>query len=323
MTYVVRKAKRSEAKPLIGIYAESGRGKTYSALLLARGFVGPSGRIIMIETESGRGEAYADPNEYPEIGGYDVISMRDNFSPEEYGKAISVAEAENPDALIIDSASHEWDGVGGVLDMAEKRESDGKKGMLAWQKPKIDHQKHFMLRFMQTPIPLVVLCMRAKYPMVEVYNPKKGKKEPVRSDKLEPKQSDDILYEMFVHGWIDENHVFNLTKSTSRALDPIFSGGKPLSAETGAKLKAWAAGGHVPDKDNQVQTQEKSEGRKLADRIKSMIDGCNSPAEIFDLIEIDLEEDFKTLKAESVTAHDYLKDYAAKKKKYLEVQNAQ
>jgi hypothetical protein len=37
MTYSFRPAKRSEAKPLIGLYAESGAGKTYSALLLARG----------------------------------------------------------------------------------------------------------------------------------------------------------------------------------------------------------------------------------------------------------------------------------------------
>ena len=95
MTYQVRPASRSQAKPLIGIYSESGCGKTYSALLLARGYAGPDGRIIMIETESGRGEAYADPIEYPEIGGYDVISMRDNFSPAEYGKAITAAEQAN------------------------------------------------------------------------------------------------------------------------------------------------------------------------------------------------------------------------------------
>src|SRR5215472_5863573 len=53
-----RPATRAEAKPLIGLYSESGCGKTWSALLLARGFAGPLGRIGMIETEAGRGEAY-------------------------------------------------------------------------------------------------------------------------------------------------------------------------------------------------------------------------------------------------------------------------
>jgi hypothetical protein len=43
-TTAFRPATRTEAKPLIGLYAESGNGKTWSALLLARGFVGPPAR---------------------------------------------------------------------------------------------------------------------------------------------------------------------------------------------------------------------------------------------------------------------------------------
>ena len=168
--FAFRPARRSEAKPLIGLYSESGCGKTWSGLLLARGFVGPSGKIGMVETESGRGEAYADL--LP--GGYAVLPLREDFSPTNYGQAISAAEKAGLDALIIDSASHEWEGVGGVLDMAAQNQAGGKKGPLVWQKPKIDHAKQFMLRLMQTPIKLVVVCMRAKYPMEEIV--KNGKK---------------------------------------------------------------------------------------------------------------------------------------------------
>ncbi len=235
----IRPASRREAKPLIGIYSESGRGKTYSSLMLARGFVGSGGRICMIETESGRGESYADPAEYPEIGGYDVLPLRGNFSPEEYGKAIDEVQAAGYDALIVDSASHEWESVGGVLDMAAQNQAAGKKGPIVWQKPKIDHQKHFMLKFMQTSVPLVILNMRAKYPMEEVV--KNGEKKWVRSENLEPKQSEDILFEMFVHGWIDKQHNFHPTKVTSKSLHDVFADGKPISIETGRKLKQWAA----------------------------------------------------------------------------------
>jgi hypothetical protein len=35
----------SEAKPLVGLYAESGTGKTKSALLLAKGFVGDMSKV--------------------------------------------------------------------------------------------------------------------------------------------------------------------------------------------------------------------------------------------------------------------------------------
>src|SRR5262245_35079104 len=105
-----RPATRSEAKPLIGLYAESGCGQTWSALLLARGFVGPSGKIGMIETEGGRGEANVGREP---VGQYLVRPIRGSFSPQEYGEAITDAENEKLDALIIDSASHEWEGAGG------------------------------------------------------------------------------------------------------------------------------------------------------------------------------------------------------------------
>jgi hypothetical protein len=249
MAYTFEPAQRGSAKPLIGIYAESGAGKTLSALLLARGFVGPTGRIGMIETESGRGEAYADPKEYPELAGpnpnanYDVLSLRDDFSPENYGKALKAAEEAKIDALIIDSASHEWEGPGGVLSMAADNQAKNMKGVLVWQQPKILHKREFMLKFMQTPIPLVILCMRAKYPMEQ--KEVNGRKDWARSETLEPTQADDILYEMFVHGWIDQAHRFHLTKSTSKTLTPVFANDQPITLETGRQLAAWAKGATV------------------------------------------------------------------------------
>lgn len=264
MTYQIRPAQRAHAKPLIGLYGESGSGKTYSALLLARGFVGPEGRICMIETESGRGEAYADPTEYPEIGGYDVVSMRDDFSPAAYGQAIKAVENAGVDALIIDSASHEWEGAGGVLAMAAQNQAGGKKGPIVWQQPKILHQREFMLRFMQTAIPLVILCMRAKYPMREVEI--KGKKQWVRSEDLHPKQADDILYEMFIHGWLDMQHRLHVNRCTAKGLQPVFITGQPLSLETGQQMKAWASGSAPPAKGNGKDRDLQAEAKEAAEQ---------------------------------------------------------
>jgi hypothetical protein len=153
----------SEAKPLIGIYAESGKGKTYSALLLAKGFAGDMAKVGMIETESGRGEAYADD---PVVGGYNVLPLRETSRPR-VRPGDRARRERGLRVLIIDSASHEWEGVGGVLAMAAANQADGKKGVLVWQQPKILHQREFMGRLLQTPIPLVIVCMRAKYPMKE------------------------------------------------------------------------------------------------------------------------------------------------------------
>jgi hypothetical protein len=233
-TSAFRPATRAEAKPLIGLYAESGNGKTWSALLLARGFVGPNGKIGMIETEGGRGEANVGREP---VGQFLVRPIRGSFSPEEYGKAITEAEGAGLDALIIDSASHEWEGAGGVLSMAADNQAKGTKGVLVWQQPKISHQRNFMLRLMQTPIPLVIVCMRAKYPME-----KKGS-DWVRSTVLEPKQADDILFEMFVHGWIDAEHRLHVTKYTLPDLASVIVDNQPISIETGRRLADWAKGG--------------------------------------------------------------------------------
>lgn len=237
MTYTLRRAITSEAKPLVGLYSESGNGKTRSALLIAKGFCGDMSKVAMIETESGRGEAYADD---PVVGGYGVISIREEFSPRTYGQAIGAAEQAKVQCLIVDSASHEWEGLGGVLGMAAENQAAGKKGPLVWQKPKMDHAREFMLRLTQTPIPLVVVCMRAKYPMEEaVVN---GKKDWRRSTDLSPKQSEDILYEMFIHGWIDKAHAFHGTKYTLDVLRQIFKDGEPITVETGKRLQQWASG---------------------------------------------------------------------------------
>ncbi len=239
--YSMRPSLKSSPKHLIGIYSESGCGKTFSALLLAKGYATDMTKVCMIETESGRGEMYA---EHKIVGGYNVIPMHDNFSPSEYGKAIDVANHSSLKVLIVDSASHEWEGIGGVLSMAADNEAAGKKGQLVWQKPKIDHQREFMLRLMQTPIPLVIVCMRAKYPMEEV--PKDGKKIWQRSKELSPKQSDDILFEMLVHGWPDYDHNFHITKPRGTedevGILPVFGNGKPISVETGKRFAEWAAG---------------------------------------------------------------------------------
>jgi len=238
MSFTFRRAITSEAKPLVGLYSESGCGKTRSSLLIAKGFTGDMSAVGMIETESGRGEAYADD---PVVGGYNVLPIREEFSPKTYGQAIGAAEKAGLRCLIVDSASHEWEGLGGVLGMAAKNQSDGKKGPLVWQQPKMDHAREFMLRLTQTPIPLVIVCMRAKYPMEEVI--RDGKKEWARSPHLSPKQSEDILFEMFVHGWIGQDHKFHGTKYTLDVLRKIFIDNEMITVDTGKRLAEWAAGG--------------------------------------------------------------------------------
>lgn len=316
----IRPASRTHAKPLIGFYSESSGGKTYSALLLARGFAGKTGRICMIETESGRGEAYADPREYPEFAGsdpnsnYDVLSLREDFSPKNYGEAIAEAEEGGYDVLIIDSGSHEWEGAGGVLDMAAQNEAAGKKGVQIWQKPKIDHQRHFMLKFMQTPIPLVIMNMRAKYPMVgQGANMK-------RSDQLDPKQSEDILYEMTVQGWMEKDtHRFNPAKRMPKSLFSVFVPGEPISLDTGRRLAEWAKGappkaGDTVTPETVTKTVDESPEKKMARKILKEINEAPTSQHLWDIVEQEYADDLVKIKAASQNGYDnIMTEYKARR----------
>lgn len=246
MTTSFRPALMSEAKPLIGLYSRSGCGKTYSALLTAKGFAGDMSEVGMLETEAGRGEVYADD---PVVGGYQVYSIRDDFGPTKYNAGLRAAEQARLKVLIVDSGSHEWEGAGGVVAMATANQAAGKKGMLVWQEPKISHQRDFLLPLLQTPIPLVILCLRARYAMSQL-TPEDAPRYPgakvgdwVRDKDLTPKQSEDILFELMVHGWIDEEHRLHVTKWTKDSFKQVFLDGQPITVDTGKRLAVWAAGG--------------------------------------------------------------------------------
>lgn len=165
MSFEIKKATRTGVRPLIGVFGKSGSGKTMSALLVARGLVGPKGRIVFVDSENGRGSLFAD---IEAIGGYNVIDIDAPFSPARYEEAIVTAEA-NADVVVVDSLTHEHNGEGGVLDMQEAElermaGSDWKKReackMAAWIKPKIEHKK-FIARLLRLKCALIC-CLRGE-----------------------------------------------------------------------------------------------------------------------------------------------------------------
>ena len=248
----VRTASRTGVRPLMGFYSESGCGKTYSGLLLCRGFVGPQGKIVMIDTESGRGSLYADVIQ----GGYDVIELTEPFSPARYIEAIQLAEATATIGM-IDSASHEWEGLGGVLDSAAlNEEKSGKPGLHNWRGPKLEHQK-FMLRLLQSSIPWVI-CLRAKFKTRQGKDSKTGKTEIVKDDHTTPIQADDFIFEMTAHGEIDSEHKFHLTKCSHPALRKAFPNNEPFTIEHGKLIADWcnSAGEPAPDPNDPKQLRK-------------------------------------------------------------------
>ena len=101
------KAKRTNAKLRLAITGTAGSGKTYGALLIAKGL---EGKIAVIDTECGSASLYSH------LVDFDVCNLTPPFDPRRYVQLIHEAENAGYNVIIIDSLSHEWIGAGGSLD---------------------------------------------------------------------------------------------------------------------------------------------------------------------------------------------------------------
>jgi hypothetical protein len=110
---VLRKATRKKAKIRLGLSAVSGGGKTYSALLVAKGICGDWSKIAIIDSENSSADLYAH------LGDYNVLPLTAPFTPERYIDAIKTCEKAGMEVIIVDSITHEWDGKGGCLEIVE------------------------------------------------------------------------------------------------------------------------------------------------------------------------------------------------------------
>jgi len=73
----LRKATRQKAKIRLGLSAVSGGGKTYSAILIAKGLTkGDLSKVALIDTENGSGDLYAH------LGEYNVLPLSAPYTPE-------------------------------------------------------------------------------------------------------------------------------------------------------------------------------------------------------------------------------------------------
>ena len=233
-TFEIKKAERKGSKVFVQLAGLSDSGKTYSAIQLARGLVGEKGKIGFIDTEQRRASHYADV-----AGGFDVIDMTAPFSPENYIKATKTFKDAGFDCLIIDSMSHEWDGIGGVLNMAEEQKSSkgyALKGQAKWLKPKLEHKK--MMNFLLQSDMHIICCYKCKEPMEEKI---------VDGKKVYVKMPMTIITEP------DAQHKYDVTISmlmslktylptVSKCPEPLqylFDGKSKISTETGKGIVKW------------------------------------------------------------------------------------
>lgn len=239
-------AKRDTSRLVIAICSLSGGGKTFSALALARGLAGPDGKICLVDTERRRALHYANyfaPWYYAEL--------TPPYTPQRYVDALNEVEEFAPDVLILDSASHEWEGIGGILEMAESDPRLIGKGLAQWNKPKRAH-KRFMNRLLSMNCH-VILLVRAKEKFVQRKEPDPDRRGVMR-DVIEsvgfvPIQDKRFTYEMTAELWLDPERGPGIPEVKKCNGDLIFAfpEGEQLSTTTGERLRTWLSKPDVAD----------------------------------------------------------------------------
>ena len=254
-------ARREGSHVLISMEATSGRGKTYSALMLGRGLVGPDGKLGLLDTETGRGKIYAAA--IP--GGYSYGELTPPYSPERYIAAIEAAERAGLECLIIDSASHEWEGIGGVGEIADagKSSSGGElKGLAKWAKPKARH-KRFVQKLLTTRMHLIV-CLRSKEKLIQ-----EGSN--IVSGGWVPVQEKSLGYEMTVRLFFPDGKKPGIPELVKCPADLLgaFREGEQVSVAAGERIAEWVKGGVPVDA---ALVQLKSDAEEAAEGGEAVLD---------------------------------------------------
>lgn len=245
----LRKASRQKAKIRLGISGPSGSGKTISALLIAYGITGSWDNIAVIDTESNSADLYANHivksgKKDFKIGEFNVLPLRPPFTPARYIDALHDCQDAGMQVIIIDSASHEWNGEGGILQMVDDLKASGDRNAFTsgWSKATPLHDT--FVQAMLNSTAHIIACMRSKVDYVLEANDK-GKMVPKKLG-LAPVQREGLDYEYTTHLDLNLQHFATPMKDRTG----LFIG-KPLevpSVDTGKKILEWCESGiEAPD----------------------------------------------------------------------------
>lgn len=242
MSFTFTTAERRDTHLLIALAGASGSGKTFSGMQLATGICGDE-PFAVVDTEAGRALHYADQFNFKHA------DFAPPFTPERYLEAVKAAEAQGFKAILIDSMSHEFDGEGGIMEMAER---SSVKGPGAWKEPKMRHKK-MMNAFLQVRTHLI-FCLRAEEKIDMSKKDDRGRVI-VENAGWFPIQEKRFMYEMTAS--------FTLNPAAPGVVDlklphkvqdqhrMSFLPGAHITADAGAKLAAWARGEDIdaPNKE--------------------------------------------------------------------------
>jgi hypothetical protein len=223
----LQKASRKKAKMRLTISGPSGSGKTYSALLVGYGLTGNLSKVCVIDTENSSAELYAH------LGDYNTIQLAAPFVPEKFIDAIRLCEKAEIETIIIDSASHEWDGLGGILDI---HTSIPGNSFTAWSKVTPRHNAFIQTMLQSSCHIITTIRSKTEY----VLSDKNGKQVPEKVG-MKGIQKEGFEYDATLAFELNINHTAHISKDRTG----LFIGKHDfaLTPEVGRKIKQWCEEG--------------------------------------------------------------------------------
>lgn len=205
MSLSFRPATREASYARIALSGPSGSGKTYTALALATAL---SDSVAVIDTERGSASKYVGLN------GWQFATVHpESFSPLSLVDLLGAAAGAEYGCVVVDSLSHYWMGVDGMLEQAEKRARGGNT-FSGWKEVRPEERR--MIDALVAFQGHVVVTMRSKTEYVIEEN-ERGKKVP-RKVGLKPEQREGIEYEFDIVGDLDHDNTLTVVKSRIHTL---------------------------------------------------------------------------------------------------------
>ena len=238
----IQVAERAGARLVICLAGISGSGKTFTGLQLAFGLANyNSKKVGLLCTENRRGRLYSDSlkNDKGEVQKFHVGDLEPPFSPKRYTDAILQFQNAGVEVLVVDSVSHEWEGIGGCEDIAYAENSR----LPDWNKAKREH-KAFMNALLQSNMHIIV-CARARE---KVKITKSAGKTTVESIGIQPIVEKNFMFEMTASMLMwDAGKKQEVYKCPDELRGILGRESDYLTKKDGAALRAWVDGGSALD----------------------------------------------------------------------------
>lgn len=252
----LQKATRKQAKIKLSLAGSSGNGKSFSAILLAKGLCNDFSKIAVIDCENYSASLYSH------LGDFNVINLSAPYHPDKYVEAIQLCQQSGMEVIIIDGISPEWSGKGGCLDLHEKETAKMRipNSFTAWASITPKHQAFIDAIVNSSCHVISTIRSKTEYVLAE----RNGKQIPQKIG-MAPITRDGFDFEVTIAFDIDQQHKAFCTKDRSG----LFQDREPfiITPDTGRKILEWCNISEVVTVDN----------------VSVRINDCKSIAELLEL----------------------------------------